>query len=445
MTSPQPVIERVTDFINTGVWRLKIKQLSWPHKILIRLARTFILAVRDFQADNCALRASSLTFFSLLSLVPVAAMTLGVAKGFGFREILEKQLHKSFSGQEEIVTRVVEFAQSFLDSVRGGLVAGIGVAVLFWTVVRVLGNIEDSFNTIWKTKTKRSLGRKFADYLSIVLIGTVFFIVSTSVMVFITIQVTLIAQKLVLWGPLAKMLFGFLKLLPYGLIWILFSFIYIIMPNTQVKLVPGVVAGIIGGTLFLIVQWGYINFQVGAAKYNAIYGSFAALPLFLVWLQISWLIVLFGAEISHAYQCADLLEYAPDCRGLSLRYRNLVALNVSCHLVHRFINGKEPSTAEAIAEHMELPLCLVNQGVDDLVECDILTHIPSVDSKPDQYQPARDINQLTIAFVLDALRRRGTDTFPIDLPDNGKTILQALETFDNEMQNHPLNRRLAEI
>jgi membrane protein len=326
MTDILTLKAKLIGFIRTGIWRVRAKDLSRTKYFLVKQLRILILTARGFRKDKCNLSASALTFYSVLSIVPVVAMAFGIAKGFGFQNILEKQLLEKFQGQEEVMNRVVSFARSLLENTKGGIIAGIGIIFLLWTVIKVFSQIERSFNDIWEVDTSRTLGRKFSDYLSIMLISPILFILSSSVTVFITTQITAITQKIALIGMFSPVIFLMLKLIPYGLIWILFIFMYILMPNTKVNFASGLIAGVIAGTIYQIAQWGYITFQVGVAKYNAIYGSFAALPLFLIWIQLSWLVVLFGAEISFAYQYVDTYEFDPDSRRISTAFRKLLSL-----------------------------------------------------------------------------------------------------------------------
>ncbi|MGD2099773.1 MAG: YihY/virulence factor BrkB family protein, partial [Desulfobacterales bacterium] len=299
------LILRVIDFIRVDIWRIRLADLPFGKSFLIKQLRIIILAIRGFDEDKCFVRASSLTFYTLLSVVPVVAMFFGVAKGFGFEKILEKRLYANFRGQEEIIEKVITFSSSLLQETKGGIIAGIGLAVLFWSALKVLNHIERSFNDIWEIKTGRSWGRKFSDYLAIMLISPLFIIMSGSATVFITTQVEQITQRIALLGMFSPFISFMLNFLPYILVWMLFTFLYVLMPNTKVQFKAGLVGGVVAGTLYQIAQWAYISFQIAAAKYNAIYGSFAALPLFLMWLQISWWIVLFGAELSFANQNVD--------------------------------------------------------------------------------------------------------------------------------------------
>ncbi|MCK5393541.1 MAG: YihY/virulence factor BrkB family protein, partial [Candidatus Omnitrophica bacterium] len=195
--------EKIVNFLTKDIWRIKLRDLPRSRSFFIKQLRIIILALREFAEDKCQLRASALTFYSLLSIVPVVAMAFGIAKGFGFEKVLEKQLLSKVSGQEQVLTQIFDFAKTLLENTKGGLVAGIGVVVLFWTVIKVLTNIERSFNDIWGIKKTRPLGRKFSDYLSVMVICPILLIVSSSITVFITTQTTMIIDKFVVLGVVA--------------------------------------------------------------------------------------------------------------------------------------------------------------------------------------------------------------------------------------------------
>ncbi|MFC1594207.1 YhjD/YihY/BrkB family envelope integrity protein, partial [Candidatus Omnitrophota bacterium] len=334
---------------------------------------------------------------------------------------------------------------TFLESVRGGLVAGIGVAVLFWTVIKVLANIEKSFNDIWGIKESRSWGRKFSDYLSVMLICPILVIVSSSATVFIATQIVMITEKVEILGFLSPVIFVLLKLVPYFMLWILFSFIYMFMPNTKVNFKSGLLAGMIAGTVYQIVQILYISFQIGASRFNAIYGSFAALPLFLVWLQLSWTIVLFGAEISFAHQNVDMYEFEPDCLTASHSFKRLIALRIMHLLVKDFVKGEKPLTATEISHALEIPIRLVRQILYELVESGIATETKTDEYKVPGFQPARDVDVLTMRYVIDALEHRGVENIPVAQSEELKKIDQSLQAFKKQMERAPENKLLKEL
>ena len=438
-------VSRFIDFIKGDIWRVRLKNLPRKKSFLIKQLRIFLLSVRGFDEDKCQLRASALTFYSLISIIPVAAMVFGIAKGFGFEKRLERQLLEQFQGQEEVITRVITFAHSLLTNTKGGVLAGVGIVLLFWAVIRVLGNIEASFNDIWGIQEPRSLGRKFSDYLSVMLLCPILLILSSSVTVFITTQARLIVEKIALLGIFSPLISFVLKVLPYGIVWVLFSFLYIFMPNTRVNFRSGVLAGIIAGTIYQVVQFGYITFQVETAKYNAIYGSFAALPLFLIWLQLSWLTVLFGAEFSFAHQNVDTYEFEPDSLKISSSFKRLLSLQITHLLVSNFAEGERPLTATRISHRLEMPIRLVHQILHELTACGIVSNTKTEESKEPGYQPARDIGTLTIQFVIDSLEDRGTDAIPVAQTDESKALSEILRAFRDVVAQSPSNRLLKDI
>ena len=445
MTDILTLKTKVIHFVRTDIWRVRAKDLSRIRYFLVKQLRILILTVRGFGKDKCPLSASALTFYSVLSIVPVVAMAFGIAKGFGFQNLLEKQLLEKFQGQEEVMNRVVTFARTLLENTKGGVIAGIGVVFLLWTVIKLLSQIERSFNGIWEVKTHRTYGRKFSDYLSIMLISPILFILASSATVFITTQIKTITQKVALIGMFSPLIFFMLKFIPYGLIWILFTFMYMLMPNTKVNFSSGLISGVIAGTIYQIAQWGYIAFQVGVAKYNAIYGSFAALPLFLIWIQLSWLVVLFGAEISFAYQYVDTYEFEPDGRVISPAFKKLLSLQISRLVISRFFKAEPPLSAFRIAKTLEIPIRLVQQLLDELVEARILSETEAKKNKDVSYQPARDINTITINTVIEALERNGVDNIPVAQTTELSHLSQALETLNEEIEKSPSNRLLKDI
>ncbi|MBF0479125.1 MAG: YihY/virulence factor BrkB family protein [Candidatus Omnitrophica bacterium] len=439
------IITKLFDFIDKDIWRIHTKKLPRQRSFLIKQLRIIVLAVREFRSNKCQLNASALTFYSLLSVVPVAAMAFGIAKGFGFDRLLEKQVLEKFPGQEVTITQIITFANNLLDNTQGGLVAGVGVMVLFWTVIQVLNSIETSFNDIWGIKTGRSLGRKITDYLSIMLVCPFFVIASSGVTVFAATQVEMILQKLSFLGPLSPAIFFLLALLPYVMIWILFAFIYIFMPNTKVKLSAGIIGGIVAGTIYQVVQVTYIQFQVAAAKANAIYGSFAALPLFLVWLQVSWRVVLFGTEVTFAHQNVDTYEFEQDCLSVSHAFKRLVSLQITSILVKRFVKGEKPLTATQISDEVDIPIRLVRDILFELTEAGIISEMQNSAYRLPLYQPAQDVNHLTIQFVTDVLEKKGTGSVPVTHNEELTKLEQSLKHFEDLLKKSPANHLLKDI
>lgn len=438
------LFSRLIGLYTTTIWHARRSDRSAIQWLLIRLVRTVILSAQGFARNQGPLRASALTFFTLLSLVPVAAMAFGIAKGFGFERRLHQELLDKFSAQQEVVSQVIGFAQNMLDNTKGGMIAGIGIVVLFWAVIKVLGNIENAFNHIWGVRS-RAFIRKLSDYLTIMLICPVLMIMSGSLTVFITTQVTAISGQFELLQMVGPAIYAGLKLLPYTLIWLLFTLIYIIMPNTRVRFDGALLAGVIAGSTYQAVQAAYIHFQIIVAKYNAIYGSFAALPLFLLWLQISWIIVLVGAEISHAYQHSDHVDETAGGRKMSISRARLLALMICRHVVELFHQGIPAQTTTQIAEKLALSPALVDNLSDLLVKGKILVRIDSASTNGKALQPARDIGSLTVSAVVAALEDVGENGTPPALLPDAERLSETLTALRSELDRSAANRLIMDV
>ena len=439
------MIKKTINYLKTDIWRMRLKDHSRGKSFAIRLVRIIALAVRGFDENKCMYRASALTFYSLLSIVPVIALMFGIAKGFGLQEQVEAQLLAKMEGQKEVVTQVIGFANSLLDNTSGGVIAGIGVAFLLWTIISVLSSIESSFNGIWGVIKPRTFGRKFSDYLSTILICPILLVISGSATIFVSSQIETIIEKIPLLKNLGPVFWALLKLLPYCSLWIAFTFIFMFMPNTRVKFKSALAAGIVAGTIFQFVQWIYINFQIGVTKYGAIYGSFAALPLFLIWLRTSWLIVLFGAEISFAHQNVETYEFEPDCLSVSRSFKMLLSLLITQRTVKRFCDGEKPSNASALSHELEIPVRLVRQILYELSESGVLSEVRLGEEKELAYQPAIDVDKITVKFVIDRLEQRGTSNIPVTKSAELDKLSDCLRQFGQIIDKSPANSLLKNL
>ena len=320
------MISQILHFFNTGIWEIRLKNLSPLNAFLVKYLRIILLASRGFLKDHCQKTASVLTYYSLLNVVPVVAVAFAIAKGFGLEKLIEKQILQmadKANWQADITTQIISFSHRLLDQAKGGLIAGVGIVLLFWTVISILGKIEESLNDIWDVKKSRTLIRKFSDYIAMMVFAPLLLIISSSATVLVASQVKVIVNKIALLGVFSMVILFLLNLLPYVSIWVLLTMLYLVMPNTRIPLKSAILGGVAAGTILQIVQWFYIKFQIGAASYGAIYGSFAALPLFLAMLQISWMIVLFGAEMAHSNEHYETFGFHPDYSQISVSSKKL--------------------------------------------------------------------------------------------------------------------------
>ncbi len=433
------------DFFTRRLWQFRTRELPFRKAIFFNTLRVFTLTVRKFREDNCILRASALTLYTVLSIVPVLAMAFGIAKGFGFEKVLEEELMGRFGFQKEALSHIFVFAHQILEKTRGGLIAGVGVGILFWTVLKVLSHIERSLNKIWKVSSSRSIGRKFNDYFAVMLICPLLIIVHGSLSVFITVQVKTIAERIALIGMFSPIIFTLLKLLPYALIWILLFYIYKVLPYTEVKVTSAIAAGVLAGTIFQIAQWVYIYFQVGVSQYNAIYGSFAALPLFMIWLQISWIIVLFGAEFSYAFENVNFYEFETDISSESHSHKKFLCLAIIHLLTRNFSKGRPPLNQKQISEKLEIPLIFVQKTLENLKHAGLITDAKCENGKAKAYLPAHDIREYTVWYVIKCLETTGTENIPIGHSDSVEALKETMQKFEEILENSSANDLLENI
>jgi membrane protein len=441
-------LSKIIHFLKYDLWRIRLGSLSPIKSFLIKQLRILLLVFRGMNENKTSLRASALTFYSLLSLVPAAALVFGIAKGFGMQTRMQTLLRgklEIMEGQKEIIEYIINFANTALEDTKGGIIAGVGVAVFLLVIIQVLGTIEQSFNDIWGVRQSRTLARRLSNYLSVIFVAPILIIMSSSMTVFIVTKVKYITQKIDLLGAVSPLILFGLHLFPYCVIWLLFSFIYIFMPNTKVKWESGILAGFIAGTIYEIVQWVYIIFQIGVAKYGAIYGGFAILPLFMIWMQLSWLIVLFGAEISFAHQNVETYELEPESLGASQSFKRLLAISISHLCVKKFVRGEAPMSAVEIATVLETPVRLTNQILYELVSCRILSESIGEDEKVVFYQPARDVDGLSISFILHSLDDLGSEEIPIRRSSEIEKISECMERLERILESSEANMLLKDI
>ena len=433
------------NFLSQGVWSMRLKDLSGSRYFLMRQLRIYLLAIKGFYEDKCQLRASALTFYSLLSIVPVLAMFFGIAKGFGMEKLLEKELTKSLSGQEEVLSWLIGFANKMLENTQGTLIAGLGFAILFWSVIKVLSNIEEAFNDVWQIKKGRTWGRKFSDYTSIMIFGPILLIGSSAATVFIKSMVSNLIVGNSLLETVGPFILLLINLIPFILVWVLFTGIYAFMPNTHVKFKSAMLAGVIAGTIYQLLQVIYIEFQGNVTSYNAIYGSFAALPLFLIWLQLSWLVVLLGAEISFAEQNVESYEFEAESTQISYNFRRLLNLIIVHKIIHNFTQDKRPYRSRDISHELEIPIRLTREIIFNLVNCGLILELTTERDKEMAYAPAFDISDMSLNKVINSLEEYGSDNIPVRKDEVFNTLDRLIDEYKTNFKHQNGNVLLKDI
>jgi len=417
---------------NDAIWHTPLSDLSKRQSFLIRQVRIIVIAARGFLADKVQIRAAALTLYTLLSIIPVVAIALAIAKGFGLDQSLESIItnSKDFQSYSGILQPFLEKAKGTIQSTNGGYIAGVGIIILFWSVVSLLNQIETSFNHIWQISTPRPWYRKFTDYLTIMLIAPILLILSSSITVFISTELNEFMEKapiLAFFKPIIEFL---IKLSPYLLTWVILTLIFIVMPNTRVKFMPALVSGIITGTALQVLAWLYLDLQFGITKLSAIYGGLAAIPLFIILLQTSWLVILLGAELSFANQNISRYEFESGALDISHFQKRALVLMIMHMIIRNFDIGEKPISAETISKTLKTPIRLVRDILQDLSSANLVSIIHEYENKEGLYQPALDINKLTVSFVLNRLDRKGSDQKIIVKHDEYDRIVVMLEKFD---------------
>ena len=403
MSTQESTIDLVRKYFTETVWHDLPEDASTARRFWLKVLRVLIIVIRDFNRDNCMLRASALTYATLLSIVPLLAFAFAVLKGFGVQNQIEPLLIENLAvGSEAAVTRIIEY----INNTNVARLGTVGLGMLLLTILALLSNIEESFNSICGVRETRTLMRRFADYFSVLAFGPLLIVVAVSMTA--TIQTLDIVQTLQSKQYLGELIRFAFKTLPYVAMWIAFTFLYIFMPNIRVRLPAAIIGGVIGGTIWQLGQIGYVLFQVGVARYNAIYGTLAALPIFMVWIYFSWLVVLFGLEITSSIQNLQIISHKIRAENERVSRHNFIALTLLLAVSRAFIRGEAPLSVAQLTDRLDLLPGQVIEISNDLMSLGYLSRASGQGQKTG-FLPHLAPESILIKDVL--MRLRG------DLPD----------------------------
>ena len=395
-------------FLTDEIWKITDNELSPVKQHIYSYIKIIYLSVYQFIKDRVSIRASALTYSSLLSIIPILAILFAIARGFGLDMLIEDQFRNSMDEQQAEL--IITWINSYLQHARSGVFLGIGLIMLLWTILILADNIERSFNAIWQVKHSRSVFRKITDYFSMILLLPLLIVISSGLSIFMMTYIKEL-EEFILLAPIIKF---FIQLVPYALTWGMFICLFIFIPNTKVRLKYTVIPGIIAGSAFQFFQYIYINGQIWISTYNAIYGSFAAIPLFLLWTQISWSICLFGAELSYCNQNFENYNFARETKNISRRYHDFLCILIMSLICKRFEKGERPYTAESLAHKHNIPIRMTKQILYELVDLRLLYECNTDKDEPTFYTPSEDINHLNVATLMTRLDSAGNENFKID-------------------------------
>ena len=406
-------IARLWKFLTDDIWRITEDEVNKTTFSVYTVIKTIYLCVNRFTKDRLANKAAALTYSTLFALIPILAVVFAIARGLN-----------------ETSSAILNIVNTYLSQTKNGIFIGVGLIMLLWSVLNLINNMEITFNRIWQVQKARSVYRRITDYFSMLLLIPILLVLSGGLSIFMSTMLKNM-EDFTLLAPLGKFL---VRLIPYVLTWCMFTGLYIFMPNTKVKFKHALISGILAGTAYQAFQFLYISSQLWVSRYNAIYGSFAALPLLLLWLQISWTICLFGVQLTYAGQNINSFSFDKDTRNISRRYHDFVAVLMMSLIAKRFARGEKPYTAEEISEECQIPIRLTRRIFEELQDVK-LVHEVATDEKSESlsYQPSMDINRLNVAVLLDRLDSHGSEDFKIDKEhaynDQWTTLMKTREEY----------------
>lgn len=420
-------IKQIIRFLQVDIWRISPYEVSPVRRLFYEIIKVLYLAIRFFTTKRVLTQAAALTYSSLLALVPIMAVVFAIARGFGYNKYIEVWFRDAFASQPQAVEIIIGFVNSYLVHTKSGIFLGVGLVFMLYTVLMLVSNIEATFNEIWQVKKPRSIFRTFTDYLAMFFMFPILIVVSSGLSIFVATIASSLPDFLLL-GPFVRSL---VKLSPYVLMSALFIALYVFMPNTHVRVKNAFIPGILAGIAMQWLQFFYIHSQIWVTGYNAIYGSFAALPLFMLWVQISWTICLFGAELSYTSQNLEYYDYDAHTSDISHRYRMMLSALLLSRICRRFADGNKPYTAVELRKTTGIPIRIVNDLLFTMIEANLIIEI-AADEKGDsaQYVPSESLDNLNVGVMIDRLESRGK--WQIDLP---------IRQFMNERWIDALNSR----
>ncbi len=391
------------------MWRRTSTEFNGTfQKIGYSAIRTIVLVVRGFSNKDLNDKAKSLTFSLIFAIVPILAMILAVAQGFGVADVIEDQLNRSFLGETGLVPEIMEMVQRYLETAQGGLFIGIGLLILLWAIYSFFQSVESAFNKIWNVQASRSILHQMATYIAIVVLIPVLIVCSAGINIFVHSTVESMPHIAAIHNSFSQSNFQFLQ---FVMCWLFFTWMYIAIPNTKVRVLPAVIPGVLMGTMFQLLQMFSVYLIALLSRMSIVYGAFATLPILMTMLQYTCLLILIGAEMSFAIQNNEEFEYEEDLNKMSRRYKDFVMLFLLSIIIHRFEADEAPLTAHELAVSNKLPIRLVNQLLSRLEETGIIREVFVEGKKDKTFQPALDTHKISVGMVLGRIDEQGTEEF----------------------------------
>lgn len=398
----------IIDFLRYGMWRRTSTEFGSRGKRLgYQALRTIVLVVRGFTDKQLNVRANSLTYSLVFAIIPILAMVVAIAKGFGVSEVIENLLNESFLGETNLVPTIMGMVDRYLETAQGGVFLGVGLLILIWAIYSFFRNVESAFNEVWDVKQSRSIIHQLVTYVAILVLVPILMVASSGLSLFINSM----ASSLDTLPFFSTIRTGMVRFLQFAIMWAVFTWMYISIPNTKVHFWSGFIPGVLMGTLFMLLQMLSMYVIVFLSRTSIVYGAFATIPILLTWLQWTCLLILIGAQMSFAIQNNEQFEYEHDLVHMSRRYKDCITLYLLSIIIRRFEADEAPLTAREIASEQHLPVRMVLQLLGRLEETGLLRAVYVEGKEERTYQPALDTHKITIGMVFDRIDMQGNEEF----------------------------------
>jgi len=372
------------------------------------IIRTVVLVARGFTSKNLNDKAKSITYSLIFAIVPILAMIVAFAKGFGMMDVIENQINSSFLRGTNMGPTIMEMVQRYLDTAHDGLFIGVGIVILLWAVYSFFETVETAFNRIWNVQKSRSILRQVTTYIAILVLIPVLIVCSGGINLMVHTTLEGLGENEALHQFLHT---SGVTLLQFGICWLLFTWMYIAIPNTKVNFLSGLIPGLIMGTLFQLLQMLSVYLIASLSRTSIVYGAFAIIPILMILMQYTSLLILIGAEMSYAIQNNEEFEYEQDLNSMSRRYKDFIMLYLLSIIIRRFEEDEAPLTAHELAVRDHLPIRLVNQLLSRMVETGILREVYVEDKEDRTFQPALDTHKISVGMVIERTDMQGTEEF----------------------------------
>lgn len=418
------------DHLQQVLWTSDIERVSRPQALALVAARILYRVIEDLLRGQLTLRAMSLVYTTLLSMVPLLALSFSLLKAFGVHNQIEPLLLNFLAplGEKsvEMTTQIVRF----VENIGVGVLGSLGLLLLIYTVVSLLQKVEEAFNFIWHVSSLRNLPQRLSGYLSVVMVGPM--LVVTALGITASVMSSTLVTELLAIEPFGSLFYALSKVLPYLLVIAAFTLTYLIIPNTTVHWRSALIGGTVAGVLWETVGWGFASFIVGSAKYTAVYSGFAIVILFLVWLYLNWLVLLLGASIAFYHQNPGYQTSSGARTRLGFRHQAIMALEIMRRLGQGFHSGENRWTVDSLAAAFALPMETVDELVSRLIAHKLVVKVGDDSS---QLMPGRDLETIAVKQVLDVVSGDSLPRQEIDL-HAGKPVLDIMEQIDALTTEH---------